>query len=192
MWKPCSFVLFHFSAISHKAWGEHLKLCHGAILLKCFRLEPWRTVRELCWHPLPAPVRLRPWFLEEPQKASEALRFQLREAALHNKALKQTLQTSDDPNSNKSHPWFPNEEPEFALSSPWSRRSLSTRSHNSPSYPWQTFGSHPNVVSIFAAKQLWGIMLCLFSLTPPQWAYIFVFPCLHTCSVPRGGYTDYP
>lgn len=32
-------------------------------------------------------------------------------------------------------------------------------------------------------------MLCLFSLTPPQWAYIFVFPCLHTCTVPRAMHT---
>lgn len=25
---------------------------------------------------------------------------------------------------------------------------------NPHSYPWQTFGSHPNVINIFAAKQL--------------------------------------
>lgn len=154
----------------------------------CWNLLGWRlrrTVRELCQQPLPAPARFRPSFLEVPQKASG---LQLRQAALHGEALKQTLQSNDELNSHsyKSHQQFPNEEPESALKQMGHKVHEVRTNH---SYPWQTFGPRPNPVNIFAAKQLWCFMLCLFPLTPPQWAYIFVFLCLHICTVPKGIHT---
>lgn len=192
MWKPCWFVLFYFLAISHKEWMEHLKLCNGPILLKCFRLAALKDCKGAVLTSSSSSCQtqiLISW------DASESL-----EGFSWEKQLCTTKHLSK--HFRKMMNWTPTTINHIHRSQ---MRNLSLPSavpeadghkvhqvripHSSP---WQTFGSHPNVVNIFAAKQLWGIMLCLFSLTPPQWAYIFVFPCLHICSVPRGMHTLTP
>lgn len=126
--------------------------------------------------------------------ASESLEAAAQESSSAQQRLKQTLQSNDELNSHshKLHQWFPKEEPELALSSPWSR--WVKKAHKvriTHSYPRQTSGPHPTPISIsfFVEEQLWCFLLYLFPLTPPQRAYVFVFLCLHIYAVPKGMHT---